>query len=84
MELIEEMAVLKVKLTVSSKKLRKQRDEMLDQGKSKPSYSQSSSKATEGKSSSSYWYVDQSPGEGWADEVEEEEKSRGWDYQPEG
>ena len=33
MELLEEMAILKVRLTTSSKKLRKQRDEMLDQGK---------------------------------------------------
>ena len=39
MELIEEMAVLKAKLTVSSKTLRKQRDEMLDQGRLKLAFS---------------------------------------------
>ena len=33
MELLEEMAILKMRLCTSSKKLRKQRDEMLDQGK---------------------------------------------------
>ena len=54
------------------------------EAKSRSSFSQNASKAAEGKSSSSHWYADQSPGEGWADEVEDEEKSRGWDYQPEG
>ena len=77
------MAVLKAKLTVSSKKLRKQRDGMLDQSMSKPSFSRSASEAMP-KSSSSHWYADQSPGGGWADEVEEEEKAHGRQYQPEG
>ena len=36
-ELAEEMAALKAKLKVSSKKLRRQRDEMQDQGRPKPS-----------------------------------------------
>ena len=83
MELIEEMAVLKVKLTVLSKKLRQQRDGMLDQGMPKPSFSQGTSEAMP-KSSSSHWYSDQSPSGGWADEVEEEEKSHGRKYQPQG
>ena len=39
LELIEEMAVLKARLTTSSKKLRQQRDEMLDQGKSGSTFS---------------------------------------------
>ena len=83
MELVEEMAVLKAKLTVSSKKLRKQRDEMQDQGMSKPSFSRGASEAMP-KSGSGHWYSDQSPGEGWADEVEEEEKAHGRKYQPQG
>ena len=83
MDLIEEMAVLKAKLKVLSKKLRKQRDEMLDQGMSKPSFSRGASEAMP-KLGSSLWYSDQSPGGGWADEVEEEEKSHGRQYQPEG
>ena len=83
MELIEEMAVLKVKLTVLSKKLRQQRDGMLDQGMPKPSFSQGTSEAMP-KSSSSHWYSDQLPSGGWADEVEEEEKSHGRKYQPQG
>ena len=37
-ELVEEMAALKAKLKVSSKKLRRQRDEMQDQGRPKPSF----------------------------------------------
>ena len=45
MDLIEEMAVLKAKLKVLSKKLCKQRDEMLDQGMSKPSFSIGASEA---------------------------------------
>ena len=36
------------------------------------------------KLSSGHWYSDQSPGGGWADEMEEEEKSRGREYQPQG
>ena len=52
-------------------------------GRSKPAFSQDDREAKP-KSSSSHWYADQSPGGRWADEVEEEEKSRGWDYQPEG
>ena len=87
MDLIEEMAVLKAKLKVSSKKLRKQRDEMLDQGMSKPSFSRSASEAMPilgSKLGSSHWYADLSPGGGWADKVEEEEKSHGRQYQPEG
>ena len=63
MDLIEEMAVLKAKLTVSSKKLRKQRDGMLDQGMPKSAFSRDESKARP-KSSSSHWYADQSPGGG--------------------
>ena len=82
MELIEEMAVLKARLTTSSKKLRKQRDEMLDQGKSKPTFSREDPEV-KSKSSSSHWYADQFPGMRWADEVEEEEKSHGRTYQPE-
>ena len=61
MELIEEMAVLKARLTTSSKKLRKQRDEMLDQGKSKPTFSREDPEV-KSKSSSSHWYADQFPG----------------------
>ena len=53
------------------------------EGRSKPAFSRDDPEAKP-KSSSSHWYADQSPGGGWADEVEEEEKSRGWDYQPEG
>ena len=53
MELIEEMAVLKARLTTSSKKLLKQRDEMLDQGRSKPAFSQENSEA-KSKSGSSH------------------------------
>ena len=87
MDLIEEMAVLKAKLKVLSKKLCKQRDEMLDQGMSKPSFSIGASEAMPklgSKLGSSHWYADQSPGGGWADEVEEEEKSHSRQYQPEG
>ena len=83
MELVEEMAVLKAKLTVSSKKLRRQRDEMQDQGMPKPLFSRDASEAMP-KSSSSHWYSDQLPSGGWADEVEEEEKSHGRKYQPQG
>ena len=82
-DLVEEMAVLKAKLTVSSKKLRKQRDGMLDQGMSKPSFSRGASEAMPNLSSG-HWYSDQSPGGGWADKVEEEEKSHGRKYQPQG
>ena len=39
LELIEEMAVLKARLTTSSKKLRQRRDEMLDHGKSAGTFS---------------------------------------------
>ena len=81
-ELIEEMAVLKARLTTSSKKLHKQRDEMLDQGRSKPTFSRENPEV-KSKPSSSHWYTDQSPGMGCADEVEEEEKSCGRSYQPE-
>ena len=82
MELIEEMAVLKARLTTSSKKLRKQRDEMLDQGNSKPASSRGYTEA-KSKSGSSHWYADQSPGMRWTNKVEEEEKSHGRSYQPE-
>ena len=61
MELIEEMAVLKARLITSSKKLRNQRDEMLDQGKPKPTFSREDSEVKT-KSSSSHWYADQSRG----------------------
>ena len=72
MELIEEMAVLKARLTTLSKKLRKQRDETLDQGRSKLTFSRENPEV-KSKSSSSHWYADQLPGMGWADEVEEED-----------
>ena len=52
-------------------------------GRSKPAFSRDDPEAKP-KSSMSHWYADQSPGGRWADEVEEEEKSRGWDYQLEG
>ena len=80
MELIEEMAVLKARLTTSSKKLRKQRDEMLDQGKSGSTFSRKDPEV-KSKSGSGHWYADQSPGTRWA--VEEKEKSHGRSYQQE-
>ena len=53
-----------------------------EQTRPKPSFSQEDSE-TMPKLSAGHWYADQSPGMGWADEVEEEEKSRGRSYQPE-
>ena len=82
MELIEEMAVLKARLTTSSKKLRQQRDDMLDHGKSGSTFSRNDPEV-KSKSSSSHWYTDQSPGTRWAAEVEEEEKSHGRSYRQE-
>ena len=52
-----------------------------EQNRPKPSFNQDDSE-TMPKLSSSHWSADQSPGMGWADEVEEEEKSRGRSYQP--
>ena len=82
MELIEEMAVLKARLTTSSKKLRQQRDEMLDHGKSGSTFGQKDF-GVKSKLSSGHWYADQSPGTSWADKVEEEEKSLGRSYRQE-
>ena len=76
------MAVLKARLTTSSKKLRQQRDEMLDHGKSAAAFGRKDPEVKP-KSSSGHWYADQSLGIRWADEVEEEEKSHGRSYQRE-
>ena len=46
-----------------------------EQNRPKPSFSQENSE-TMPKLSSGHWYADQSPSGRWADEVEEEEKSR--------
>ena len=76
------MAVLKARLTTSSKKLRKQRDEMLDQGQSGSTFSRKDPEV-KSKLSSGHWYADQSLGTRWVDEVGEEEKSHGRSYQQE-
>ena len=60
LELIEEMAVLKARLTTSSKKLRQRRDEMLDHSKSAATFSRKDPEA-KSKLSSGHWYADQSP-----------------------
>ena len=82
MELVEEMAALKAKLTVSSKKLCRQHDEMQDQGWLKPLFGRDPSVAVHNLSLG-HWYSDQSPGGNWADEVEEEMPRRR-EYQPRG
>ena len=58
-------------------------EKIQEQNRPKPSFSRSASEAMP-KLGSSHWYPDQSPDGGWADEVEEEEKSHGRQYQPEG
>ena len=58
-------------------------EKIQEQNRPKPAFSRNDSKARP-KSSSSHWYADQSPGGGWADEAEEEEKAHGRQYQPEG
>ena len=60
LELIEKMAVLKARLTTSSKKLRQRRDEMLDHSKSAATFSRKDPEA-KSKLSSGHWYADQSP-----------------------
>ena len=58
-------------------------EKIQEQNRPKRAFSRDDSKAKP-KSSSSHGYADQSPGGGWADKVEEEEKAHGRQYQPEG
>ena len=58
------------------------REEMLDHDKPEPTLSRKD-EGVKFKPSSSHWYADQSPSSRWADEVEEEEKSRGRSFMDE-